>query len=117
VRLLGTLPSAYGVVDCRDCLQMRNRPCHYNRWPPLDYSIRWDVADLLVSSLAPYEKRVIELLRNAKDKRARRLAKKRVRRPLNTHSPHLPTVIVASNFLLTLHSSVPSAVRRGRSRR
>ena len=29
-------------------------------------------------SLAPYEKRVIELLRNSKDKRARRLAKKRV---------------------------------------
>lgn len=32
-------------------------------------------------SLAPYEKRVIELLRNSKDKRARRLAKKRVRLP------------------------------------
>lgn len=31
-----------------------------------------------VSSLAPYEKRVIELLRNSKDKRARKLAKKRV---------------------------------------
>ena len=28
--------------------------------------------------LAPYEKRVIELLRNSKDKRARKLAKKRV---------------------------------------
>lgn len=34
---------------------------------------------LTLNSLAPYEKRVIELLRNAKDKRARRLAKKRVR--------------------------------------
>lgn len=32
-------------------------------------------------SLAPYEKRIIELLRNSKDKRARRLAKKRVRLP------------------------------------
>lgn len=30
------------------------------------------------NSLAPYEKRVIELLRNSKDKRARKLAKKRV---------------------------------------
>lgn len=30
-------------------------------------------------SLAPYEKRVIELLRNSRDKRARKLAKKRVR--------------------------------------
>jgi len=34
-----------------------------------------------VYSLAPYEKRIIELLRNSKDKRARRLAKKRVRLP------------------------------------
>src|SRR2546421_11590239 len=31
-----------------------------------------------VAGLAPYEKRVIELLRNSKDKRARKLAKKRV---------------------------------------
>jgi hypothetical protein len=30
------------------------------------------------NSLAPYERRVIELLRNSKDKRARKLAKKRV---------------------------------------
>lgn len=29
------------------------------------------------SRLAPYERRVIELLRNSKDKRARKLAKKR----------------------------------------
>jgi large subunit ribosomal protein L36e len=33
---------------------------------------------LTFDRLAPYEKRVIELLRNSKDKRARRLAKKRV---------------------------------------
>jgi hypothetical protein len=36
------------------------------------------VADGRAHRLAPYEKRVIELLRNSKDKRARRLAKKRV---------------------------------------
>ncbi len=29
-------------------------------------------------SLAPYERRIIELLRNSKDKRARKLAKKKV---------------------------------------
>ena len=32
----------------------------------------------LMNRLAPYERRVIELLRNSKDKRARKLAKKRV---------------------------------------
>ncbi|KAK7448215.1 ribosomal protein L36e [Colletotrichum acutatum] len=32
----------------------------------------------LPNSLAPYERRVIELLRNSKDKRARKLAKKRL---------------------------------------
>lgn len=36
-----------------------------------------------VAGLAPYERRVIELLRNSKDKRARKLAKRRV-------SLHLP---------------------------
>ena len=34
-----------------------------------------------VVGLAPYERRIIELLRNAQDKRARKLAKKRVRLP------------------------------------
>ena len=33
----------------------------------------------VMDRLAPYERRVIELLRNSKDKRARKLAKKRVR--------------------------------------
>ena len=31
-----------------------------------------------ICRLAPYERRVVELLRNSKDKRARKLAKKRV---------------------------------------
>ncbi|KAG5788573.1 hypothetical protein H9Q69_012364 [Fusarium xylarioides] len=31
-----------------------------------------------IAGLAPYERRVIELLRNSKDKRARKLAKKRL---------------------------------------
>jgi hypothetical protein len=39
------------------------------------------IIDIPAHRLAPYEKRVIELLRNSKDKRARRLAKKRVRYP------------------------------------
>jgi large subunit ribosomal protein L36e len=50
---------------------------------------RWEKLDedelMLITAfgrLAPYERRVIELLRNSKDKRARKLAKKRVRLPL-----------------------------------
>ena len=34
--------------------------------------------DRFYDRLAPYERRVIELLRNSKDKRARKLAKKRL---------------------------------------
>jgi len=41
----------------------------------------------LLASLAPYERRVIELLRNSKDKRARKLAKKRV--CLNSLRPNI----------------------------
>jgi len=37
---------------------------------------------LTFSRTAPYEKRIIELLRNNKDKRARKLAKKRVSNPI-----------------------------------
>src|SRR4051812_42773332 len=37
-------------------------------------------------SLCPYERRVIELLRNSKDKRARKLAKKRVHRTPSTQT-------------------------------
>jgi hypothetical protein len=37
-----------------------------------------DPTNLAFHSLAPYERRVIELLRNSKDKRARKLAKKRL---------------------------------------
>lgn len=36
---------------------------------------------IILCRLAPYERRVIELLRNSKDKRARKLAKKRVHLP------------------------------------
>lgn len=34
--------------------------------------------NLTLHSLAPYERRIIELLRNSKDKRARKLAKKKL---------------------------------------
>lgn len=38
----------------------------------------WSLTLNSLCSLAPYERRVIELLRNSKDKRARKLAKKRL---------------------------------------
>lgn len=47
-----------------------------------------------VSGLAPYERRIIELLRNSKDKRARKLAKRRVRTlhlAFDGHKTNLPT--------------------------
>lgn len=54
------------------------------------------------SSLAPYERRVIELLRNSKDKRARKLAKKRVRLLLpplfHTPAAPLPTLLTTTSF-------------------
>ncbi|EGS17299.1 60S ribosomal protein eL36 [Thermochaetoides thermophila DSM 1495] len=37
-----------------------------------------DLVKEVAGSLAPYERRIIELLRNAKDKRARKLAKKKL---------------------------------------
>lgn len=55
------LPRPLSQIHWRFCL-MRTRADEYF----FDYS------------LAPYERRVIELLRNSKDKRARKLAKKRV---------------------------------------
>ncbi|KAH7223302.1 ribosomal protein L36e-domain-containing protein [Fusarium oxysporum] len=61
-----------------------------------------------VAGLAPYERRVIELLRNSKDKRARKLAKKRVGRTETLQSPH----DISTN---SHRSSVPSAVPRPRS--
>ncbi|KAG9777047.1 hypothetical protein KCU88_g4647, partial [Aureobasidium melanogenum] len=45
-----------------------------------------------VAGLAPYERRVIELLRNSKDKRARKLAKKRVRHAWITLHTLAPSV-------------------------
>ena len=49
------------------------------RCTPQDTGLRKDDADGgTFHSLAPYERRVIELLRNSKDKRARKLAKKRL---------------------------------------
>jgi large subunit ribosomal protein L36e len=52
-------------------------------------------------SLAPYERRVIELLRNSKDKRARKLAKKRVRLPPKTHTYNLQRPALRHNRILT----------------
>lgn len=43
--------------------------------------------------LAPYERRVIELLRNSKDKRARKLAKKRVCHRIILHPGHYNTIL------------------------
>lgn len=51
----------------------------------------------LPTRLAPYERRVIELLRNSKDKRARKLAKKRVRIP---YISHITIVSVLHIFVL-----------------
>ncbi|EKG14996.1 Ribosomal protein L36e [Macrophomina phaseolina MS6] len=53
-----------------------------------------------VSGLAPYERRVIELLRNSKDKRARKLAKKRVRRlPKPAKEPPPTDMYTSERFL------------------
>ncbi|KAJ8108114.1 hypothetical protein OPT61_g8392 [Boeremia exigua] len=52
--------------SCRQDLQEEGLPVQAHRFRQGDHP------------LAPYEKRVIELLRNSKDKRARRLAKKRL---------------------------------------
>jgi hypothetical protein len=56
-------------------------------------------------SLAPYEKRVIELLRNSKDKRARRLAKKRVRSP-STSTPFHSTDSLAGSPHSPIHKQI-----------
>lgn len=46
--------------------------------PPSIDTSNGQILTVFSSSLAPYERRVIELLRNSKDKRARKLAKKRL---------------------------------------
>ena len=56
------------------------------------------------NSLAPYERRVIELLRNSKDKRARKLAKKRVCL-LPSWAPYAAKQI-ANNISSSVHSDV-----------
>ena len=66
----------------------------------------------LSDRLAPYERRVIELLRNSKDKRARKLAKKRVCIPIagfrtTQYFKKKPATDVS-------YSLVPLAVRRER---
>ena len=58
-------------------------------------------------SLAPYERRIIELLRNSKDKRARKLAKKKVR---------APDGLFRLQVYLTVCSSALSAAPRRRLR-
>jgi len=74
------------------------------------------------SSLAPYERRVIELLRNSKDKRARKLAKKRVR-PSYTqiHQPDLSNQPLAplpkSRIVLTHHAARYLRPREEKGRR
>lgn len=65
-------------------------------------------------SLAPYEKRVIELLRNSKDKRARKLAKKRVGPPLRQFASSCPNRS-HKVYANSISSSEPSAVPRRRS--
>ena len=64
------------------------------------------------SSLAPYERRVIELLRNSRDKRARKLAKKRVRTDNGTSILSPPCLVLLTH---TFSSSELSAVPRRRS--
>ena len=53
--------------------------------------------------LAPYERRVIELLRNSKDKRARKLAKKRVRTTSPLSAAHLH-ISIACRISMEAHT-------------
>lgn len=71
-------------------------------------SMRKLLTNIFLNSLAPYERRVIELLRNSKDKRARKLAKKRV-----CFTPSISNPVDTS--LTVLPSSELSAAPRRRS--
>ena len=67
--------------------------------------------------LAPYERRVIELLRNSKDKRARKLAKKRVRHSLTSDLLFYDLAYVGERWLLANASDCSSGRLDERSER
>ena len=67
-----------GPLEQEDCV--RQGDCQGGVW--VCYFAEGQLMEAMANlwnRLAPYERRVIELLRNSKDKRARKLAKKRVR--------------------------------------
>jgi hypothetical protein len=70
------------------------------------------VANIRCSSLAPYERRVIELLRNSKDKRARKLAKKRVCFPVALLQL-FPSTTMDANYTFSARNLLP---RQGQGR-
>lgn len=59
-----------------------------------------------VAGFAPYERRVMELLRNSKDKRARKLTKKRV------SVMHLNNLVLLRIIYSSVHCFVPSVKSR-----
>lgn len=88
----------------RPPLILHSHPAHHNHQQSRPPRIHTNTTSC---SLAPYERRVIELLRNSKDKRARKLAKKRVRFVIQ----HIGCY---ANLLIYHDSSVLSVVRRER---
>jgi Ribosomal protein L36e len=64
-------------------VSQKGRPLCENQGGPIPHQgslrvLQHQSSQLNICSTAPYEKRIMELLRNNKDKRARKLAKKRV---------------------------------------